>query len=86
MVKIDFERLTVSKNIAGTVKEDVNIREQVANDLYEKGQGIAFHALALKIYNSHGETEYTDEEYNLIMTYANQMCTPMLIDALKTKG
>lgn len=62
----------------------MNKQEEVANDLYEKGQGIGFHALALKIYNANGEIELDDKEYELLMAYANQMCTPAVIDALQS--
>lgn len=81
MVKIDFEHFK-TRTLAG-VETEKNIKLTVAEDLYEKGQGIAFHALALKIYNSNGETEYTDDEFGLIMAYAKQMCTPMVIDAFE---
>ncbi len=81
MVKINFESLRVFKDIEHKVCEVMDVKMAVANELYEKGQGISFHALALKIYNSKGETEFDDEEYRLIMNYANQMCTPAEIDA-----
>lgn len=81
MVKIDFEHFK-TRTLTG-VETEKDIKLAVAEDLYEKGQGIEFHALAFKIYNSQGETEYTDKEYNLIMAYANQLGTPMMIDALK---
>jgi hypothetical protein len=81
MVKIDFEHFK-THTLSG-VETEKDIKLTVAEDLYEKGQGIAFHALALKIYNSQGETEFTDAEFNLIMTYAKQLCTPMVIDALE---
>ena len=85
MVKINFESLRVFKDIEHKVCEVMDVKMAVANELYEKGQGIAFHALAMKIYNSQGDTEYTDEEYELIMNYANQMCRPSVIDALKKR-
>lgn len=83
MVKINFEQLRIFKDIEHKVCEVMDVKMAVANDLYEEGHGIAFHSLAMKIYNSKGETEYTDEEYNLIMAYANQMCKPCIIDALQ---
>lgn len=82
MVKINFESLRVFKDIEHKVCEVIDVKMAVANELYDKGQGIAFHALAMKIYNSQGDTEYTDEEYELIMNYANQMCRPSVIEAL----
>lgn len=84
MVTINFSAITVYTDITKSVPVVRNLRVQVANDLYTHGQGIAFHALALKIYNGEGEQEFSDEEYNLLMNYANQMCTPVMIDAIKS--
>lgn len=86
MVKINFKEIKIYKDIAKTKVAVVDIQEEVANDLYEKGQGIGFHALALKIYNADGEIELDDKEYELLMAYANQMCTPAIIDALQSLG
>ena len=86
MVKINFKEITIYKDIAKTKVAVVDKQEEVANDLYEKGQGIGFHALALKIYNAQGEIELDDKEYGLLMAYANQMCTPAVIDALQSLG
>lgn len=83
-VKIDFTQVKVYKDITRTESEVIDAKVKVADDLYKNGQGIAFHALALKIYNSKGEEEYTDEEYRILMAYANSMCTPAFIDALKS--
>lgn len=83
-IKIDFTQIKVYTDITRTESSVIDARVRVADDLYRNGQGIAFHALALKIYNSKGEEEYTDEEYNLLMSYANSMCTPVFIDALKS--
>jgi len=85
-VKINFKEIKIYKDIAKTKVAVVDIQEEVANDLYEKGQGIGFHALALKIYNADGEIELDDKEYELLMAYANQMCTPAVIDALQSLG
>ena len=86
MVKINFKEIKIYKDIAKTKVAVVDKQEEVANDLYEKGQGIGFHALALKIYNADGEIELDDKEYELLMAYANQMCTPAIIDALQSLG
>ena len=84
MTKIDFTHIKVYTDIAKKNAIVKDMKEEVANDLYMHGQGIAFHALALKIYNSSGEVELDDKEYDLLMNYANQMCTPVMIDALQT--
>lgn len=86
MVRINFSDLTVYTDIAKTTCESRDVRKEVAQDLYQNGTGIEFHALAFKIYNGDGEQEFTDEEYGLIMAYARQMGTPMMIDALESYG
>lgn len=83
MTKINFTHIKVYTDIAKKNAIVKDMKEQVANDLYMHGQGIAFHALALKIYNSTGEVELDDKEYDLLMNYVNQMCTPAIIDAFK---
>lgn len=82
MKKINFKQLLISTDIARTHCENIDSRESFANLLYCNGDGIASHALALKIYNSTGETEYTDEEIDLIKEYANSHCKPFFIDAI----
>ena len=84
MVKIDFGKLKVYREVSKTTYVVVDMRKSVAQDLYQNGQGIAFHSLALKIYNGEGEQEFSDEEYNLIMAYAHQIATPAMIDALSS--
>jgi hypothetical protein len=75
--------MTFYRDIAKTDAVMTNIKEQLADNIYKNGQGIAHYALALKIYNSQGECELTDEEYRLLVNYAEQMCTPIVIDAIK---
>lgn len=82
MKKINFESLLVATDIARKHCENKDCREDFANVLYRNGNGIAFHALALKIYNSTESTEYTDEETSMIKEYANTFCKPFFIDAL----
>ena len=58
-------------------------RESLANMLYLNVNGIRAHALALKIYRSKGETDYTDEEVKTIFEVANIYATPAFIDGLR---
>ena len=82
-MKINFEQLRVYKDIAKTRELVVNVKVQVADSIYQNGIGIAAHALALKIYNSTGDCELTDDEYQLLMSFAERHFIPMVIDALK---
>lgn len=86
MVIIDFEKIVLWADIAHTVQVVKDIKKDVAEGMYKSGHGIAYHALALKIWNSKGETEYTDEEYKLIMDFVNEAGTPVFIDALMALG
>ena len=80
-IKINFEDVGIYTDIERKTMVRIDMKKKIANDLYNHGQGIEFHALALKIYNSHGEIELSGEEYGLLMAYANQMGTPAVIDA-----
>lgn len=82
-MNINFEKFPLIQGINGSVVE-INLKEMISNAIYNKGQGIAFHALALKIYNSKGDTEYTSEECNLLMEFACKACSPNFIDSLNS--
>lgn len=71
MKKINFKQLLIATDITRKHCENIDCRENFANVLYRNGNGIASHALALKIYNSNEETEYSDEEVALIQEHAN---------------
>lgn len=79
---LNFKQLLIATDVARKHCEKIDSRESFANVLYCNGDGISSHVLALKIYNSIGETEYTDEEINLIKKYADSCCKPFFIDAL----
>ena len=83
-IKINFEDIGIYTDIERKTMVRLDMKKKIANDLYNHGQGIAFHALALKIYNSQGEIELSEEEYNLLMDYVRQMGTPAAIDALES--
>ena len=73
-MKINFEKLTIYTDIAKTKTQVVNMKNSLADAIYQNGFGVAAHALALKIYNSKGECE---------LEFVEAKCTPMIIDALK---
>lgn len=81
MKKINFERIELFSDVAHTECSVQNLKKDFANILYNLGTGLPCHALALKIYNSSGETEYDDEECALIRQYSEK-CNPAFIDAV----
>lgn len=86
MVKIDFENVSYWADLGHTVQVVKNIRKDLAESMYNHGVGFGYLPLSVKIYNSKGETEYSDEEYGLIMAFAKQIGTPADIDALEAYG
>lgn len=83
-MKINFKEFKVYTNLAKSDSQLINIVTELADGIYKTAQGIAGHSLALKIYNSKGEEEYTEEEFSIIQNYANQHGTPFFIDALNS--
>lgn len=83
---IDFENFGVYRGIDRGAKDVMDVKRVFAEEIYNRGRGIAFHALALKIYNSNGPTEYTDEEFHLMQTFSEQCMSPLFIDSLRDAG
>lgn len=82
MKKINFEKLEIFTDIAKTNKVEQNLKSEFANFIYKNAAGIEMHALAMKIYNSEGETEYNDKECELIRA-ASRSLAPFFIDAIE---
>lgn len=83
MKKLDFEHLRVPLGIRGESYETVDAREALADLLYTRMCGLQAHHLAFKIYESGPETEYSDEEQELLLRVAERWCLPSVIDAVK---
>lgn len=82
MASINFDRFVLFKSIDGSETEVLNVRRVFAEELYTRGQGIACHALALKIYNGDGAQEFSAEECRLMTAFAEQIMAPNFIDSL----
>ena len=80
---INFEQFMLYKGIDRKEVEVMDVKRVFAEEIYNRGQGLACHALALKIYNSTGDTEYSDEEYKLMQVFSEQCMTPSFIDSLR---
>lgn len=81
-MKVNFERIEIFVDIAKTQCVVQNVKEDLANMLYQNGFGIATHALAFKVFNSTSETEYDERECDIIKENVSRYCTPNLIDAV----
>lgn len=82
MNKINFEEFRIPTGISRERYQTVDVRESVADLLYTHVNGIRAHRLAFKIYESCGETEYSDEETALIRRAVETYCLPSVIDGL----
>lgn len=80
---INFEKMPCYKDIAKVEKVEVDVRYQLANAMYTRGGGVDMGALALKIYASHGEVDYTKEECTLLLNFVKLSFSPLFIDSLE---
>lgn len=81
-MNIDFSKIEIYTDVAHTTCSICDIRTQFADVIYNMGNGIEAHALALKIYNSEGSTFYDDKELRLIEKYS-KLCSPAFIDVIE---
>ena len=81
-MKLNFKQFKLPLGIDRSRYQVGDARESMANMLYLNVNGIRAHALALKIYQSENETEYTEEEVKSILEVANLYATPAFIDGL----
>jgi len=82
MTKINFQQFRIPAGIDRSRYQTGDARESVANMLYLNVNGIRAHALALKIYRSEGETDFTEEEVRTLREVADTYATPAFIDGL----
>lgn len=85
MNSINFKELEIYTDITKTHSVKVDARKDLSNILYNGSTGIVAHAVALKIYNSDGTIELTDEEKALVLDTVGKYCTPAFIDCVKTQ-
>ena len=66
MKKIDFQHFKLSVGIADNNTLMVDVREELANLIYNNVSGIAALEVARKIYKSEGVTEFDEREMDVI--------------------
>ena len=81
-MKIDFQHFNVYLSVTLKEVRPMDVRETFADMIYNNVNGIKAHALALKIYESEGEADYTDDEMKLVRIVAERLCVPGFIDGL----
>ena len=69
MKKINFAALQIATNIKKEEFITKDIREELANAIYQNARGIGYMALAIKIYKSDGEVELDNKEFKLLKDF-----------------
>lgn len=83
MVKINFNEFNLFADIENKVCRVADVRNELADALYTRGQGVAFHSLAMRIFQAHGEMELTDEEYDILLQFSDFGLPPAFSDSLR---
>ena len=81
-MRINFKELPLYTGISKQKRVVCDARESFADVLYSHCNGIRSKSLALKIFNSDGEIDLTEEDVQLIVMASNSFCTPAFIDSL----
>lgn len=81
-MKLNFKQFILFQGIDKKNALLTDVSKAIADGLYNTVQGIASHALALKIYNATGEEEYSDEEIEMLRNFSKQ-CTPAFMDSFE---
>lgn len=81
-MNIDFSKIEIFTDMAHQNCAICDLRTQFSDVIYNCGQGISAHALALKIYNSSGLEHFDEKELRLIEEYS-KLCSPAFIDAME---
>ena len=77
MKKINFKEFQIQENLFSDTKTLVDVREGFSNVVYKNSQGIKGLDLALKIYKSDGETEFNDDELQIIKNISEICIAPI---------
>ena len=82
MKKINFKEFQIQENLFSDTKTLVDLREGFSNVVYKNSQGIKGLDLALKIYKSDGETEFNDDELQIIKSIS-EICVAPITKAIQ---
>ena len=83
MKKIDFQHFKLSVGIATNDTVMVDVREELANLIYNNVSGIAALEVARKIYKSEGVTEFDEREMDVITKTIEGIGKDSFIDSFR---
>lgn len=83
-MKVKLESLEVFVTLDKSQCQVVNARRQIANIIYSQGAGLglAGQALAVKMWNGSDETDYSQEELDIIKGLIERTTAPCFIEAV----
>lgn len=81
MSKIDFQHFKIFLDITHELREERDVRKEIADAIYKNMNGVVAHDVALRIYHTSGPTEFNEEELNLIKSFSLNG-TPIFQDSL----
>lgn len=84
-MELNFKQFRIPTGIDMKGYRTEDARESVANMIYLNVNGIRAHALALKIYQSEGLTDFSADEINVIREVSYKYATPAFIDGLNVQ-
>jgi hypothetical protein len=82
MKTINFKNFEMFDDISKETKTIVDVRRELADNIYRSTNGIVALDLALKIHKSNGPVELTDEEYGVLEAFA-MTGTPRFIESFR---
>lgn len=83
MKSINLKELKVYHSIAKDTYKIMDIRKAFSDILYTQATGVMAHSLSLRIYESVGPIEISDEECAWLIEASKALCVRAISDAIK---
>lgn len=83
-MKRNLENVEVYTSIDKSSCQVINLRKSIANLIYNQGNGLGLEgtALATKMWNGDGDTDYSEREVEIIRSVVERCCAPCVIEAV----
>ena len=81
-MKRNLENVEVYTSIDKSSCQVINLRKNIANLIYNQGNGLEGVALSTKMWNSDGDIDYSEREVEIIRSVVERCCAPCVIEAV----
>lgn len=81
MKKINVTQAKIYKDLSKKDFAIFDIKNELANFIYNNTNGLKYHSFAMKLYNSNGIVEINEEEEELLNEIKSEL-KPCIIDAI----